>query len=98
MVLHLPTWFNLEMLVKIESREKRSTRRKTSWRKGENQQQTQPTYGIDPGTTRTTLVGAKCSHHRATLAHVKVVLNRFHLDGYSIGFQPQTQQLQLHTE
>ena len=86
------------MLVKFELREKRTTRRKTSWRKGENQQQTQPTYGIDPGTTRTTLVGAKCSHHRATLANVKVVLSRFHLDGYGIGFQPQTQQLELHTE
>ena len=28
---------------------KRSTRRKTSWSKGENQQQTQPTYGVDAG-------------------------------------------------
>ena len=86
------------MLVKFELREKRTTRRKTSWRKGENQQQTQPTYEIDPGTARITLVGGKCSHHCATLAHVKVVLNRFHLDGYSIGFQPQTQQLELDTE
>ena len=29
--------------------ENRSTRRKTSRSKGENQQQTQPTYGIDAG-------------------------------------------------
>ena len=27
--------------------ENRSTQRKTSWSKGENQRQTQPTYGID---------------------------------------------------
>ena len=27
----------------------RSIRRKTSWSKGENQQQTQPTYGVDAG-------------------------------------------------
>ena len=29
--------------------ENRSTRRKTSRSKGENQQQTQPTYGVDAG-------------------------------------------------
>ena len=29
--------------------ENRSTRRKTSRGKGENQQQTQPTYGVDAG-------------------------------------------------
>ena len=38
--------------------ENRSTQRKTSWSKGENQQQTQPMYGINPGNwTRATLVG-----------------------------------------
>ena len=47
----------------------RSTRRKTSRSKGENQQQTQPTYGVDAGIwTRATLVGGECSHHCATLA------------------------------
>ena len=42
----------------------RSTRRKTSRSKGENQQQTQPTYGVDAGIrTRATLVGGEHSHH-----------------------------------
>ena len=42
--------------------------KKTSWRKGENLQQTQPTDGFDTGTwTRATLVGGECSHHRPTL-------------------------------
>ena len=49
--------------------ENRSTRRKTSRSKGENQQQTQPTYGVDARIrTRATLVGGECSHHCATLA------------------------------
>ena len=46
--------------------ENRSTRRKTSRSKDENQQQTQPTY--DTGTrsrTRATLVGGERSHHCA---------------------------------
>ena len=44
----------------------RSTRRKTSRSKGENQQQTQPTYGVDARIrTRATLVGGECSHHFA---------------------------------
>ena len=38
----------MEMLV-FEERGKPSTRRKTSRSKGENQQQTQPTYGVDAG-------------------------------------------------
>ena len=49
--------------------ENRSTRRKTSRSKGENQQQTQPTYGVDAGIrTRATLVGGECSHLCAILA------------------------------
>ena len=48
--------------------ENRSTRRKTSRSKGENQQQTQPTYGVDAGIwTRATLVGGESSHHCAIL-------------------------------
>ena len=55
--------------------ENRSTRTKTSRRKGENQQQTQPTYGVDAGIwTRATLVGGECSHHCATLAPNKIVI------------------------
>ena len=42
--------------------ENRSTRRKTSRNKDENQQQTQPTYDAESGNrTRATLVGGKCS-------------------------------------
>ena len=39
---------------------------KTSRSKGDNQQQTQPTYGVDARIrTRATLVGGQCSHHCA---------------------------------
>ena len=44
----------------------RPGQRKTSRSKGENQQQTQPTYGVDAGIwTRATLVGGERSHHCA---------------------------------
>ena len=43
--------------------------KKTSWSKGENQQQTQATYGIDARIpTQATLVGGKCSDHCTTIA------------------------------
>ena len=46
--------------------ENRSTRRKTSRSKDENQQQTQPTYDAESGNrTRATLVGGERSHHCA---------------------------------
>ena len=46
--------------------ENRSTRRKTSWSKEENQQQTQPTYDAGSGKrTRDTLVGGERFHHCA---------------------------------
>ena len=46
--------------------ENRSTRRKTSRSKDENQQQTQPTYDTGTGNrTRATLVGGERSHHCA---------------------------------
>ena len=46
--------------------ENRSTRRKTSRSKDENQQQTQPTYDTGTGSrTRATLVGGERSHHCA---------------------------------
>ena len=46
--------------------ENRSTRRKTSRSKEENQQQTQPTYDAGSGNqTRDTLVGGERSHHCA---------------------------------
>ena len=60
--------WNLEVLV-FEERENRSTRRKTSRSREENQQQTQPTYGVNAGIwTRATLVGGERSHYCATLA------------------------------
>ena len=44
--------------------ENRSNREKTSWRKDENQLQTQPTYDAESGNrTRATFVGGECSHH-----------------------------------
>ena len=59
---------NFEELV-FKERGKAEYPEKTSGRKGENQQQTQPTYGFDAGIwTRATLVGGECSHHCATLA------------------------------
>ena len=49
--------------------ENRSTRRKTSRSRAENQQQTQPTYDAESGNrTRATLVGGECSRHCAKLA------------------------------
>ena len=45
--------------------ENRSSQRKTSQNKGENQQQTQPTGGINR--TWATLVGGDCSHHCAII-------------------------------
>ena len=54
--------------------ENRSTRRKTSRGKGEDQQQTQSTCGVDAGIrTRATLVGGECSQHSATLAAQKLL-------------------------
>ena len=39
---------------------------KTPWSKDKNQQQTQPTYGLNTGNrVRATLAGGKCSHHCA---------------------------------
>ena len=52
--------------------ENRSTRRKTSRSKDENQQQTQPTYDAETGNrTRATLVGGERSHHCAIPAPEK---------------------------
>ena len=51
--------------------ENRSTRRKTSRSKKENQQQTQPTYHAGSGNrTRDTLVGGERSHHCAIHAPI----------------------------
>ena len=48
--------------------ENRSTRKKTSWSKGENQQQTQATYGVNARIrTQATLVGSECSDHCTTI-------------------------------
>ena len=52
--------------------ENRSARRKTSRSKGENQQQTQPTHGVDAGIwTRATLVGGERSHRCAISCTIK---------------------------
>ena len=71
--------------------ENRSTRRKTSWSREENQQQTQPTYDAETGNrTQATLVGGECSHHCAIPAPLNMkrsalgylaALTRFHVIG-----------------
>ena len=35
---------------------------------------------------------------KTKLCHVKALLKRFHLNGDTIGFHPQTQKLELHTK
>ena len=55
--------------------ENRSTQRKTSRSRVENQQQTQPTYDAGSGSrTRDTLVGGERSHHCANPAPLKAVI------------------------
>ena len=55
-------------VVFFRGEENRSAQRKTSRSKGENQQQTQPTYGVDARIrTWATLVGGECSHLYAIL-------------------------------
>ena len=77
-VLRLPdSWlnWNLEMLV-FEVRGKPEYPEKTSQSKEENQQQTQPTNGIDAGIwTRATLVGGE----RSPLRHL-LLLQTFRVD------------------
>ena len=60
------------MLV-FQERGKPENPEKTPWSKGENQQQTQPTYDAGSGNrTWDTLVGGKRSHHCATPAPPEV--------------------------
>ena len=67
--------------------ENRSTRRKTSQSKGENQQQTQPTgktCGVDAIIrTQATLVGGECSHQLSPMRHpfslTVLTIDRFHM-------------------
>ena len=55
--------------------ENRSTRRETSRSKGENQQQTQPTYSVEARIlTLVTLVGGECSHRCAVPCFEKFLL------------------------
>ena len=55
--------------------ENRSTQRKTSRSKDENQQQTQPTYVTDSkNRNRAIRVGGKCSHHCAIPAPLVILL------------------------
>ena len=53
--------------------ENRSTRRKTSQSREENQQQTQPTYDVaSANRTRATLLEGKCFHHCAIPAPLRL--------------------------
>ena len=66
--------WNLEVLV-FKERGKPQYPEKTSRSKGENQQQTQPTSGVDARIrTWATLVGSERSHHCDTLAPVPTEL------------------------
>ena len=59
----------IELELVLKEGENRSTRRKTSRSRVENQQQTQPTYDAGSGNrTRDTLVGGERYHHCANLA------------------------------
>ena len=65
--------------------EERENRRKTSWGKEENQQQTQPTYDAGSGNrTHDTLVGGERSHHCAVPAPPNV--SHFLKDHVSVVF------------
>ena len=63
------SWSNWNLEMFFEEREKPEKPVKSSCSKEENQQQTQPTYGVDVMIwTQAALVGDECSHHCATLA------------------------------
>ena len=68
------------MLV-FEKREKSNYRpEETSRSKDEDQQQTQPTYGSESeNSTRATMVGGECSHHRAISAPKMKATEQFFL-------------------
>ena len=71
--------FQIELEFGRRREKNQSTQRKTSRSKGENQQQTQPTYGVDARIqTRATLVGGECSHHCATLAPIHTLFTGSH--------------------
>ena len=71
-----PDWVGIWKCWLLRRAENRSTRRKTSRSKDENQQQTQPTYDAESGNqTRATLAGGECSHHCDIPAPLKVVVS-----------------------
>ena len=72
---HFPDRIGIWKCRFLKRRENRSTRRKTSRGKDENQQQTQPTYDAEFGNrTGATLVGGECSHHCANSAPLNFFL------------------------
>ena len=75
--LCIPVWIGIWKCWILRRGENRSTRRKTSRSKGENQQQTQPTYGINTRIRITTLVAGECSDHCATLVQLQLMKMRF---------------------
>ena len=79
--------------------ENRSTRRKYSLSRVENQQ-TQPTYDAESGNrTRATLVGGECSHHYATTSLKVAFLNvDCHLLLLTEQLQPYKQASMKHTQ
>ena len=68
--LCIPAWIGIWKCWFLRRGENRRTQVKTSRSKGENQQQTQSTYGINTRIQITALVAGKCSHHYATLVQL----------------------------
>ena len=74
--------------VGFEERGSRSTRRKTSRSKEENQPQTQPTYDAGSGKTRDTLVGDERSQHCAIPAPQIFMFFAIHAPQIIMFFKP----------
>ena len=76
--------WNLEVLV-FKERGKPVYPEKNSRSKGENQQQTQPTYGVDARIrTQAALGGGECTHNCATLAPQEEDLKSYFERAYSL--------------
>ena len=79
---------NLDMLV-YEERVKPEYPEKNLSSREENQQQTQPTYGVESeNRSRATLVGVECSHHY-TIPAPKSIYNRSYITSQKIILQKQ---------
>ena len=71
----------------MRRRENRSTKRKTSWSREENQQQTQPTYDAESGNRAAAplVEGARCHHCTSPVIMVHLPLKYTTKEPNSIG-------------